>query len=134
MRFLQGTASSEDVPCLPKNSPLPRTRYNDRHHKQTTSWASDSFHAKRQSWAWRLKRALCGGSLRVIADITEPDLIEKTLGNIKRTRAASAHPQRNFAPTTAYAEILTTLNHSVLLYTDPYRAYAFHPSAIKIEA
>jgi len=55
------------------------------------------------TWAQRLKRTfefdvtvcpLCDGSLRVIADITESDLIDKILTHIKPTRAPPAQAHR----------------------------------------
>ncbi len=85
-----------------KNIPSPaRTRHKVQHHKEAARTADASL-SRRLSWAERLQRtfefdvticALCGGSLRVIADITEAHLIEKILGHIKQTRAPPVRVQ-----------------------------------------
>jgi hypothetical protein len=57
----------------------------------------------RLTWAQRLKRAfefdvticpLCGGTLRVIADITDPAVIDKILNHIRHSRAPPAQRRR----------------------------------------
>lgn len=92
-----------------KNSLQPaRPKHKDQHQKETTRKDEALSHPKRLSWAERLSRtfefdvticALCGGSLRVIADITEPHLIDKILSHIKQTRAPPAQAQRRVTPT-----------------------------------
>lgn len=92
-----------------KRSPPAKPKHKDQHHKEAASTADFSL-SRRLSWAERLKRtfefdvtvcALCGGSLRVIADITEPNLIEKILTHIKQTRAPPAQAQRRHTQTSA---------------------------------
>jgi len=55
------------------------------------------------TWAQRLKRAfefavtvcpLCGGTLRVIADITAPAIIDQIINPMRRSRAPPGHAQR----------------------------------------
>jgi hypothetical protein len=57
----------------------------------------------RLTWAQRLKRAfefdvtfcpLCAGTLRVIADITDPAIIDKVLSHVRQSRAPPAQAQR----------------------------------------
>ena len=66
------------------------------------------------TWAQRLKRVfeiditlcpLCGGQLRVIADITDPDLIRKILEHVQK-RAPPWLPPRRAASDTTYPDLL----------------------------
>ena len=62
------------------------TRKQQRHHgaqKPTTATQASGL-----TWAERLRRAHCGGKLRIIADVTNPDVIDKILKHI----AARAPP------------------------------------------
>jgi hypothetical protein len=67
----------------------------------------------RLTWAQRLKRAfefdvtvcpLCGGTLRVIADITDPAIIDKILSHVRQSRAppAQAHGRTSSAGSTRH--------------------------------
>ena len=55
-----------------------------------------------RSWAWRLKRAFgiqietcagCGGKLKVIASIEEPEVIAKILAHLKKTSSAQSQAE-----------------------------------------
>lgn len=57
----------------------------------------------RLTWAQRLRRAfefditvcpLCGGTLRVIADITDPGIVDKILNHIRQSRAPPGQAQK----------------------------------------
>ena len=65
------------------------------------------------TWAQRLKRVfdiditrcpLCGGQLRVIADITDPDLIRKILDHVQK-RAPPRLPPRRAPSDTTYPNL-----------------------------
>jgi hypothetical protein len=65
------------------------------------------------TWAQRLKRVfdidinlcpLCGGQLRVIADITDPDLIRKILDHVQK-RAPPGLPPRRAPSDTTYSDL-----------------------------
>ena len=65
------------------------------------------------TWAQRLKRVfdiditlcpLCGGQLRVIADITDPDLIRKILDHVQK-RAPPRLPPRRAQPDATYPDL-----------------------------
>ena len=60
------------------------------------------------TWAQRLKRAfefdvtvcpLCGGTLRVISDITDPAIIDNILTHIRQSRAPPVHAQKHLSST-----------------------------------
>jgi len=60
------------------------------------------------TWAQRLKRAfefdvtvcpLCGGTLRVISDITDPAIIDNILTHIRQSRAPPVHAQKHVSST-----------------------------------
>jgi hypothetical protein len=67
------------------------------------------------TWAQRLKRVfeiditlcpLCGGQLRVIADITDPDLIRKILDHVhSRGRAPPQMPPRRAEPKSYHPDL-----------------------------
>ena len=66
--------------------------------------AGHTLHCSPLSWAERLKRVfdidisvcpLCGGTLRVIADVTEPDAIQTILAHLRqRAHPDAVHQQR----------------------------------------
>ena len=59
------------------------------------------------TWAERLRRVLgieitvcphCGGRLRVIADVTDPDVIDQILEHVRREGLPRAPPMRRALP------------------------------------
>ncbi len=65
---------------------------DDKKHKMAEEAASRDELVAPLTWAQRLKRVfniditicpLCGGTMRVIADITDPDIIQKILDHIE---------------------------------------------------
>ena len=65
---------------------------DDKNHKMAEESASRHELVAPLTWAQRLKRVfnieitlcpLCGGTMRVIADITDPDVIQKILDHIE---------------------------------------------------
>jgi hypothetical protein len=65
---------------------------DDKKHKMAEETASQDELVAPLTWAQRLKRVFdiditlcpfCGGTMRVIADITDPDLIQKILDHIR---------------------------------------------------
>ena len=75
---------------IPKSTKRVKGKVDSRKHKSVEEAASELIAPL--SWAQRLKRVfniditlcpLCGGTMRVIADITDPDIIQKILDHIK---------------------------------------------------
>jgi hypothetical protein len=81
---------------VPKNSTRSFKKVNGK--KEATTYKTPEESAERDelvaplTWAQRLKRVfdiditlcpLCGGTMRVIADITDPDIIRKILDHIE---------------------------------------------------
>jgi hypothetical protein len=79
---------------VPKSRKTAKRKEDSKTHKSIEELASQGELIAPLTWAQRLKRVferaalgstlrpLCGGTMRVIADITDPDLIQKILGNI----------------------------------------------------
>ena len=77
---------------VPKNNKTTVKKVKDKgDDKKTDEATSQEELVAPLTWAQRLKRVfnidmtlcpLCGGAMRVIADITDPDLIQKTLDHI----------------------------------------------------
>lgn len=70
----------------------PQNKGHDKRHKMAEQAASRNDLVAPLTWAQRLKRVfniditlcpLCGGAMRVIADITDPDIIQKILDHIE---------------------------------------------------
>lgn len=87
------------VPGRPRK---PRAHKPDSSNPSNRPNQSQPTESSPLTWAQRLKRAfefdvticaLCGGNLRVIADITDPDIIDKILSHMRQSRAppAQAH-------------------------------------------
>ena len=92
------------VPAKPRSK---RTRKPDASNQPASPRQPESqpelSDSPRLTWAQRLKRAfefdvticpLCGGTLRIIADITDPAVIDKILSHIRQSRAPPAHARR----------------------------------------
>ena len=69
-----------------------KNKGHDKRHKMAEQAASRNDLVAPLTWAQRLKRVfniditlcpLCGGAMRVIADITDPDIIQKILDHIE---------------------------------------------------
>ena len=74
----------------------PRAHKPDSSNQSNRPNQSQPTEPSRLTWAQRLKRAfefdvtvcpLCGGTLRVIADITDPAIIDKILSHVRQSRA-----------------------------------------------
>jgi hypothetical protein len=70
----------------------PKNKGDDRKHKTAEQAGSRDELVAPLTWAQRLKRVfnidvtvcpLCGGTMRIIADITDPDIIQKILDHIE---------------------------------------------------
>ncbi len=81
---------------MPKNNKRPVKKVEDKgdgtKHKMAVEAVSRDELIAPLTWAQRLKRVfniditlcpLCGGTMRVIADITDPDIIQKLLDHIE---------------------------------------------------
>ena len=84
------------VPGKPRKK---RTTQNATSNLPNRSSKPETAEPTQLTWAQRLKRAfefdvtvcpLCGGTLRVIADITDPAIIDKILSHIRQSRAPPA--------------------------------------------
>ena len=69
-----------------------KNKGDDKRHKMAEEAASRNELIAPLTWAQRLKRVfnieitlcpLCGGNMRVIADITDPDIIQRILDHIE---------------------------------------------------
>jgi hypothetical protein len=76
---------------VPKSRKTVKRKEDSKTHKSVEELASQDELIAPLTWAQRLKRVfnlditlcpLCGGTMRVIADITDPDLIQKILDHI----------------------------------------------------
>lgn len=79
-----------------------RNRHANASSQQNRPGQSDTAEPTRLTWAQRLKRAfefdvtvctLCGGTLRVIADVTDPAIIDKILTHTRQSRAPPGQAQ-----------------------------------------
>jgi hypothetical protein len=77
---------------IPESAKIVKEKVASRTHKSIEEVARQDEHIAPLSWAQRLRRVfnidislcpLCGGTMRVIADITDPDLIQKILEHIE---------------------------------------------------
>jgi hypothetical protein len=80
------------VKCLTAVYRSLKNKGHDKRHKMAEQAASRNDLVAPLTWAQRLKRVfniditlcpLCGGAMRVIADITDPDIIQKILDHIE---------------------------------------------------
>jgi len=93
------------VPGKPRKK---RTRKPDLSNPPNLTTQPEPPDPTRLTWAQRLKRAfefditvcpLCGGHLRVIADITDPAIIDKILTHIRQSRAPPLQAQKHVSST-----------------------------------
>ncbi|MDB4150071.1 hypothetical protein N9740_01080 [Pseudomonadales bacterium] len=77
---------------IPESTKIVKERVASRTHKSIKEVARQDELIAPLSWAQRLRRVfnidislcpLCGGTMRVIADITDPDLIQKILEQLE---------------------------------------------------
>ncbi len=77
---------------VPRPTKRVKGKEDSKTHKSVEEAASQDEFAAPLTWAQRLKRVfniditlcpLCGGTMRVIADITDPDIIQKILDHIE---------------------------------------------------
>jgi hypothetical protein len=77
---------------VPKSTKIVKGKVASRTHKSIQEAARQNELIAPLSWAQRLKRVfniditlcpLCGGTMRVITDITDPDIIQKILDHIE---------------------------------------------------
>ena len=77
---------------IPKNSKRVNRKKDSKKHKTAEQAGSRDELVAPLTWAQRLKRVfnidvticpLCGGTMRIIADITDPDIIQKILDHIE---------------------------------------------------
>ena len=91
------------APLVPGKPRKPRAHKPDSSNQSSRPNQMQPTEPSQLNWAQRLKRAfefdvticpLCGGTLRVIADITDPAIIDKILSHIRQSRAPPAQAQR----------------------------------------
>ena len=77
---------------VPKSSKSAKRKDDSKTHKSVEEATSQDELIAPLSWAQRLKRVfniditlcpICGGTMRVIADITDPDIIQKILDHLE---------------------------------------------------
>lgn len=87
------------VPTKDRKTKVKRNSDKSEQKPEAVAKAEDELVAP-LSWAQRLKRVfniditqcpLCGGTMRVIADITDPDIIQKILNHIERAAFGLNH-------------------------------------------
>jgi len=93
---------------VPGNTRKKRTHKPDPSDQQIRHSQQQPGEPIRLTWAQRLKRAfefdvtvcpLCGGTLRVIGDITDPAIIDKILTHIRQSRAPPVQAQKHASST-----------------------------------
>ena len=76
---------------VPKNK-KPKNKGSEKGHNKTVEGVNQDKLVAPLTWAQRLKRVfniditlcpICGGTVRVIADITDPDIIQKILDQLE---------------------------------------------------
>ena len=92
---------------IPKNSKRVKRKKDNKRHKTAEQAGSRDELVAPLTWAQRLKRVfnidvtlcpLCGGTMRIIADITDSDIIQKILDHIRGPPRSQPLP---FKPATA---------------------------------